>query len=96
MLRQGMYTGKIYTEGDFQEFRIKECCVLILDENNTEEKNKARYEKIHKKCIDCRGCFEKLKDGKKRKVPLFINPFYGRLKQKKSLYKGGTYYEKRT
>ena len=62
MKRQGLFTGKIYTEEDFVEFRIKECCTLVPDEDCTDEKNKARYEKIHRDCIGCiGGCPEKLK-----------------------------------
>ena len=87
MLRQGMYTGKIYTEEDFQEFRIKECCVLILEENNTEEKNKKRHEKIHMKCLSCNGCPEaKAVTGQVKRIRRHklhpLNPLYGLIKDK--------------
>lgn len=50
--KQGFCTGRIY---DFDDKNIHECCQVISDEENTEELNKKRHEKLKLNCILCPG-----------------------------------------
>lgn len=56
MKRLGHFTGKIYTEEDFKQHNIHECCVMITDEQSADNKFvKDTFTRMH---IDCLGCIE--------------------------------------
>lgn len=57
MTRMGMYTGNLYTEEDYREDRIHECCrVLTKEEELSAEKMWNLSLELRKKCAGCFGC----------------------------------------
>ena len=64
MKRLGCFTGKIYTQENFELHKIEECARCISDEQaNDENFIKTTYERIHKNCEFCIGCPESRKLG---------------------------------
>ena len=63
-LRLGCFTGKIYTQEDFDLHKIEECALLI-DPSKANDDNfiKTTYARIHKNCETCVGCPESMKQG---------------------------------
>lgn len=62
MYRLGKFTGKIYTEEDFNTHKINECCLLITeDQSKNEQFIKDTYDRLYKECDGCKGCPESRK-----------------------------------
>lgn len=62
MIRVGFYTGKVYSQEDYDNRRIKECCIVANPCLKTEEsikkaKEDANYKKLMN-CFECRQCEE--------------------------------------
>ena len=60
MIRVGMYTGNVYSQDDYDNDRIKECCIvanpsLPASRSLEEAKAKASYKKILN-CGTCHQC----------------------------------------
>lgn len=60
MIRVGMYTGNVYSQEDYDNHRIKECCVvaspsLPASRSLEEAKAKASYKRILN-CGTCQQC----------------------------------------
>ena len=59
MTRMGMYTGRLYSDEDFQRDRIQECCrVLTSEEEKSCETMWVLSIALKKKCAGCYGCPE--------------------------------------
>lgn len=59
MIRVGIYTGHVYSQEDYDQQKIKECCVVAspsLPKSRSIEdaKEKASYKKI----LNCSGCHQ--------------------------------------
>ena len=60
MKRLGLFTGKIYTQEDFDNDKIHECCVCLTDSEaaDTEYVVDKHITYHHERCINCYGCPE--------------------------------------
>ena len=59
MKRLGFYSGRIYTQEDYNNDRIHECCHQLSDSQaNDENYCDELFERYHKKCDGCHGCPE--------------------------------------
>lgn len=57
MKRIGFYSGKMYTEEEFTNNKIEECCRMITDEQSEDEEFcKITREITKQNCIGCNGC----------------------------------------
>ena len=66
MIRIGIYTGKTYSQEDYNNHSIKECCVVASPtvtaiQSIEDAKQKAAFKKILS-CENCWGCEESQKD----------------------------------
>lgn len=67
MIRVGLYTGKVYSQEDYDDHKIKECCIvaspsLPKTRSIDEAQKKAAWKKIVN-CYDCESpCEERQKD----------------------------------
>lgn len=59
MKRLGLFTGKIYTEDDFKEDKIHECCVCISDSGAADTEYVVdKHLSYRDRCTNCYGCPE--------------------------------------
>lgn len=64
MLRVGFFTGKLYSQEDFDKDRIKECAVVVRPFENGDDLEKIQeakvFAQVHKiaYCNDCKSCEE--------------------------------------
>lgn len=59
MKRLGLYSGRIYTQEDVDNYRIRECCLVLRDvEAENEQYVTEQYIKRHVDCSGCSGCPE--------------------------------------
>lgn len=59
MYRVGVYTGRVYTQTDFENNKIRECALVYASRKEARCATKSpRYAAAHQKCVGCSNCPE--------------------------------------
>jgi len=59
MYRVGVYTGRVYTQTDFENNKIRECALVYASRKEARCATKSpRYAAAHQKCVGCAQCQE--------------------------------------
>lgn len=59
MYRVGIYSGRVYSQTDFDNGKIKECAIVYHSKSEARTATKTpRYAAAHQRCVGCAQCQE--------------------------------------
>jgi len=59
MIRVGFYTGNTYSQEDYDNHTIKECCIAVSPSSDSNESlNLAKDEALYKRITQCGSCHQ--------------------------------------
>lgn len=59
MYRVGIYSGRVYSQTDFDNGKIKECAIVYHSKSEARSATKtSRFRNSHQKCEGCHNCPE--------------------------------------
>lgn len=59
MYRVGIYSGRVYSQSDYDNNKIHECCISYASRSEARTATKTpRYAAAHQQCVGCSQCPE--------------------------------------